>query len=163
MLLYDGDKSVFFSQGNYRAKGSHFSLSYEINIQEKLYLILSKVKWYIFQSHHALEESENDNIFVSQRNNDDGFFLDLFSISLNCVSMINMQEERKKNEPKAQLHDLGNKLSDSEREREREYTYVYIYRYVYIEIFREREREEKRKYQHENKNEKKRKRRKNIF
>lgn len=161
MLLYDGDKSVFFSQGNYRAKGSHFSLSYEINIQEKLYLILSEVKWCIFQSHHALEESENDNIFVSQRNNDDGFFLDLFSISLNCVSMINMQEERKKNERNAQLHDLGNKLSDSEREREN--TRMYIYIGMYISKFSAREREEKRKYQHENKNEKKRKRRKNIF
>lgn len=152
----------FFLQGNYRAKGSHFSLSYEINIQEKLYLILSKVKWYIFQSHHALEESENDNIFVSQRNNDDGFFGLIFYFIELCKHDKHARREKDKR-TKAQLHDLGNKLSDSEREREREYTYVYIYRYVYIEIFREREREEKRKYQHENKNEKKRKRRKNIF
>lgn len=78
------------------------------------------------------------------------FFFDSFSISLNCVSMMDMRGKRRRKRTNAQLHDLENKLSDIEKKK---YIYVCIYVYMYIEVSSERKEErENEKYQLDNQN-----------
>ena len=75
--------------------------------------------------HHALKGHENDNVFSYLTMMSFFFFGLIFYFIELCKHDKHARREKEKR-TKAQLHDLGNKLSDSERTRERENTRMYI-------------------------------------